>query len=326
MAVLKDIAEAAGVSIRTVNRVLKGSGYVSVECRRKVQETIDQLGYLPNKAARSLKMQRSFEIVVIMGALDELATAKLAAFEAQLRATEFDPTVMFRDTKSRIARDMVRQIVERRPAAVAFFRGGSSPKPAEIKACTIHGIPYVVFDSYTSSIDTVRIDRCQGVCEAVHYLADQGRRNIAYVGNKRDRTRIDGYCAAVDALGRSPLFVTVKSGLGQYEAGIEAVAQILTSRPRPDAVQVYSDEMAMGVLAGLHDAGLRIPEDIAVVGFDNRAFAAFAAPPLTTVAQPNEAVGRAAAAMLLAKIAGKPPPDSGWSVTLPTTMVLRASA
>ncbi len=76
----------------------------------------------------------------------------------------------------------------------------------------------------------------------------------------------------------------------------------------------------------MHVAGLRIPDDVAVVGFDNRAFAAFAAPPLTTVAQPNDAVGRAAAAMLLAKIEGQAPPETGWSQTLPTSMVLRASA
>jgi LacI family transcriptional regulator len=96
-------------------------------------------------------------------------------------------------------------------------------------------------------------------------------------------------------------------------------------RPAVDAVQMFSDMYAMRFLQGLHARGVRIPDDIAVVGFDDRPAAALAWPPLTTIRQPNDELGTAAATILLDKIAGRQPPETGWSITLPTRLVIRAS-
>jgi len=106
----------------------------------------------------------------------------------------------------------------------------------------------------------------------------------------------------------------------------EAVECLLALDPRPQAVQVYSDVVATGVLAALHERAVRVPQDIAVVGFDDRHFAALTWPRLTTVAQPNREVGEAAAEILLRKLRGEPPPEGGWSRTLPTRLIVRDSA
>lgn len=169
----------------------------------------------------------------------------------------------------------------------------------------------------------MKIDRGQGVREAVLLLAERGRKRIAFLGPTDDRTRLDGYEAALRTLGRKPLLLDYPGEEidALREAGRTVAA--LPARARPDAVVIHADHIALSFLAGLHDRGVRVPEEIALVGFDDRSAAALAWPPLTTIAQPAGEIGKAGAEVLLAKIAGEKKPKGGWSRVFSTRLIVR---
>jgi LacI family transcriptional regulator len=320
---LKDIAAEAGVSVRTVSRVLTGSGYAKQATREKVQAAARRLGYRANRHARSLRTARSYEVAVAAWSTDELYMAKVAAFERTLRGSDYAVTMLFgQSAGSGSAGELMDELITRRPAGVALFTPPDRSTVDCARRLAQAGTPYVVFDS-SDDVDAIRIDRQQGVYEAVLYLAATGRQRIAYLGTRKDTSRLQGYQRAMDQLGREPILL-------DYAHNHDGIRDLrLTGRrvaerfDRPDAVQAYSDEVAMGFLAGLHEAGLTVPDDLALVGFDDRLAASWAAPPLTTVAQPNEQVGQAAADMLLRKIANERRPPDGWSRVLPTRLVVR---
>ena len=185
-------------------------------------------------------------------------------------------------------------------------------------------------------VDAIRIDRQQGVYEAVKYLNETGRKHIAYVGFTTGRphdplfyatgTRLQGYVRAMSELGKHTMIIPLPLEIGNYEGGKGAIEPFLKLSPQPDAVQVFADDMAMGFLAALHEHGIRVPQDVAVVGFNGCPYGQLAWPPLTTVAQPLSAVGERAAEVLLDKLEGKPAPVGGWSESLPTSLLLRETA
>ncbi len=327
MTSLKDVAEAAGVSSRTVNRVLKQRGRVAEETRQHVLKTVAALGYAPNPTAQSLRTGRSMEIDVLIASHDELSMAKMEAFERTLRNHGYATTVLFcsgSERKAEIVHEALRTLVLRRPAGAAFFR--LPPELLNQASATLvtAGLPCIGIDCPQGPYPNIIIDRPQGVYEAVHYLHSSGRRRIAYFGPPHDRTRLDGYERAISELNLAP--VTVEAPAKENSHIEEAIDQLLACNPRPDAVQVFSDVLAMQLLAELHRRGVRVPNDIAVIGFDDRAVATLAWPKLTTVAQPNREVGEAAAEALLARIENESPPPAGGSRSLPTTLVIRESA
>jgi LacI family transcriptional regulator len=250
--------------------------------------------------------------------------AKLVAFERTLRRAGYSVHIFFApaETKATDVSEVTNALMARRPAGVGLFHDYREVVAGGVvDRLSAAGIPTVVLDLRRDAPgDGVLVDRPQGVYEAVMYLARTGRRHVAYLGPVSDRSRLDGYERAMLELGQPPLIIPMH---GATEA---AVDQLLSLQPRPDAVQTYSDVVAMDVLAALHKRGVRVPAEMAVVGFDDRAFAAFSWPKLTTVAQPNADVGAAGAEILLAQIAGQTAPDGRWIRSCPTRLVVRESA
>ena len=326
---LKHVASESGFSIRTVKRALTGLGYVNEETRSKILEVVDRLAYRPNLTARALKTGRSCEMGVVLTSIDELHTEKLAGFEQALRREGYSVHVLFSpaETGEADVPEVANALMVRRPAGVALFPGPTALISGLTRRLAELGVPHVLLDPrHDEPADTVRVDRPQGVYEAVMHMAGRGRGRIAYLGPAGDRSRLDGYERAMKALGRDPVVFAVH-GPVEERANVNAAAgALLAAEPRPDAVQAYSDVTAMNLLAALHQRGIRVPEDVAVVGFDDRDFAALAWPRLTTVAQPNREVGAAAAEILLGRVSAAPAPDGGWSRTLPTRLVVRESA
>lgn len=322
VASLRDIAEAAGVSIRTVSRVLKGTGSTSAAARERVMVVSERLGYRPNLVARALRTGRTMEVGVVLGAVSELHMTKLRAFEEALREAGYSVFVLFgrRDaTGADPTRQAVDRLMQRAPSGVAFFLGTDLDVGAAVRAVESAGVPCVLLDSRGVSGDSVEIGREDGVCRSVSYLAESGRKTIAYFGSD-DRTRLDGYERAMAELGRDPIVVI---NAGMDAAKLDVLLELV---PRPDAIQVSSDELALSVLAQFHARGIKVPDEMAVIGFDDRALTALSIPALTTLAQPNRDVGRAAAQVLIAKMGGEEPPETGWSQVLPMRLVVRESA
>lgn len=325
MASLREIAQAAGVSIRTVSRALNRTGYVGPDSRKAIEQAVRQLGYSPNRYARSLRTRSSYEVAVLLWSVDELHMAKIASFEQHLREAGYSVMMFFgRSDKTKGVQDLLNEVISYRPAGVAAFAVDTFPVVASVSQIEQAGIPVVVFDT-REPVDSVRIDRQQGVYEAVHYLARSGRRRIAYLGAMGDSTRLEGYHRAMAELGREPIYILASTPTGKRDKLIASARKLAKMDPRPDAVQAFSDELAMHFLAGLHEAGLRVPQDVALVGFDDRRIASLSWPALTTVAQPNREVGQSAAKVLLAKIAGQTPPPGGWTQSIATRLVVRES-
>ena len=340
---LKDVAKASGVSIRTVSRVLNDSGYASDPVRKRVLAAARKLDYRPNRMGKALRTGCSSDIQAFLGSTDELHIMKLQSFEETLRATDFAVHVSFMSEKR-----SPQTFLSPLPAGAVFFPAMEDSIRENMAYCRSKGIPYVCLDPHEAGASAVHVDREHGVYEAVRYLIAQGRQKIMYIGpagyddrsskNKdsqgmqesgfnacdtRIGSRVDGFRRGMEESGiKADILPMPQDWLGrEYEAGREMIARILPLRV--DAIQVFSDKMAMGCLAALHERGVCVPDDIAVIGFDDRPFAQLAWPALTTVAQPNREVGKAGAEYLLASIQGNADPKE---ITIPTKLVIRDSA
>lgn len=333
MASLKDIAEATGVSIRTVSRALKNDGYVSPDTRKKIRKAAENLGYRANLAARSLKTGKTYEVAAILQSMDELYMTKLAGFEQTMREAGYSVNVIFEPCKNRVA--VLQTLKLRRSAGAAIFPDKNNSALEETKHFASCGVPYVIVDTlFDTPCNCVVIDRAQGVCESVRYLLSQGHKTIAYMGftptvdsrqyQLLNNWRLEGYIRAAEETSMEKLILNSPPAEDEYQGGILGAEQLLNLSKRPDAVQVFSDVMAMGILAGLHERKISVPNDIAVVGFDNRSFASMSWPPLTTVSQPNRDAGRIAAEILLDKLNENS--DELVKRTLTTRLIVRSSA
>ncbi len=313
MATLRDIADAVGVSIRTVSRALSGSGYVGEAVRSRILETADALGYSPDPVAQSLRLGRSREFVVIAPSVDELHLAKIAGMEEALERTGYSLSIVIaRGFSPAVAGELADRVRRRKPAGVAVIASGHDATSIvdALQECALR----VVSVDAPEVEPSVRLDRPAGVADAVRYLVDTGRRRICYVGPAGSTERLAGYRRAIGEAGFTP--VEIDPGEGSLYR--RSVRRLLATRPRIDAIQAYSDERALQLLSGLHDQGVRVPEDVAIVGFDDRWAARYSWPPLTTVAQPSRELGVAAANWLTG--AATDP-----VVVIPTRLVVRES-
>lgn len=328
---LKDIAELANVSIRTVARVLKKNGYVGQKTRQNVTKAIQQLGYRPNRYARSLRKQQSFEITVVSWTYDEIHMEKLRALEKEVRKHDYCMTLLFDPMKTL---DDINHVMEelqnRQSAAVAIIN--RPPLRDTLWTTRLNGthIPFLFIDSEHSRENSPKTDREQGVFDAVEYLASTGRKRIAYIGTvaktqKVGFARLKGYLKAVKKNKLPEIIISMDFHQDRWTAGQSAAKSFLALKPSPDAVQMYSDELAMSFMYALQKKGVSIPGDVAVMGFDDRRAAQFASPPLSTVKQPNEELGQIVGELLLQKINGEDPPSGGWSPKVRPSLVIRES-
>jgi DNA-binding LacI/PurR family transcriptional regulator len=332
VAILKDIALKTDVSIRTVGRVLNGQGPVRGNTRERVLAAARELDYRPNRLARNLRLQRSMEIAIVMHSTWETYLKQIVGMDERLSQSGYTLTIFFKagqdeESAVRSADDLINHA----PAAVALADQPAPIIKAQVSRLAAAGIPYVVLDTEPDGFDAVAVDRPAGACEAVRYLAGRGHQRIAYLGDQSDawgRTRSDGYSRAMGELGRAPIFMDMAHRPEEtwFERSRAVGRTFPKAAPRPDAVLAFSDDVAMGFLAGLHDVRLQTPADVALVSFGGSSLVTESSPPLTAVAVPHREIGAAAAEILIAKIEGAPAPAEGWSRTLSTRLVVRESA
>lgn len=338
MASLKDIAKRAELSINTVSRALRGSGYVSEDAREKVMRIAAELGYRPNRAARSLRFSKNFEIAVISftggnrSSGDQLMMEKFVGIKRRLSVSGYEMNLHFLDIDNACEPanlKLLEDISGQNPAGIIIIGDGELYKSIyrlmEAKQTPAVLISYDVIPA----MDCVYIDRLQGVQDAVHYLAEKGRSKIAFAGfSGICCNRIRGYLKAIKELKLQEIIFRERSYLGSdleriFDLAVTMSKNIAGAKIRPDAVIAYSDYLAAGLIAGFRECGVKVPEDIAVIGFDNRELAAFTSPGLTTIAQPNFKAGELAAEMLLAKIIKSG--EKAKAVGVPMNLKVRSS-
>ena len=312
-ATLEAVARAAGVSRATVSRVVNGSPRVSPEVRRAVERAIERLGYVPNPAARSLVTRRSDSVGLVIpeptGRLfdDPFFPRLLRGIGAELSNRELQLVLLMPQSRAEEAR------IERYLAAghvdgvLLVSLHGDDPLPARLAR---RGIPVVVGGRppENAPVSYVDVDNVQGARSAVEHLLERGRRVIATVAGPPDMSagidRLAGYRDALRAAGHEPDARLEAVGYFTQAGGAAAMRRILEGRPDVDAVFAASDLMAVGAIRVLRESGRRVPEDVAVVGFDDSPIAETSDPPLTSIRQPIEEMGREMVRLLLGHATG----------------------
>lgn len=328
MATLKDIAQATGLSMNTVSRAIRGSGYVSLKTAELVRKTVKELDYHPNRAAQDLRRRKSRQITVVAESYDYLHIEKLAAIKEYAANCGYTMGVHFtsEDYPQSTFSALLPDILEQNPAGLIIIAssGFIIGKVRELRKkmpcvmITFDGVP---------DIDCVYIDRFGGVYDSIRYLYGKGRRRIIFCETFRSRNRKLGYQKAVRELGLPELIIpgNLESLPEIRKDGVRIAKEMAAWENPPDAVQT-SDYMASGLLAGFAEAGIAVPQDIAVLGFDDRELAGMLNPPLTTLAQPSAEVGRISAQMLFERISGTQKNTSPENIRVPMHLVIRNSA
>jgi LacI family xylobiose transport system transcriptional regulator len=318
------IARLAGVSTPTVSRVLNGRSGVAEETRRQVEAVLREHGYRRLSAVAPVA---SVE-VVFHGLGSHLTVSILRGVEEVIRTQEL--VVGFTDVRSRAPaeRPWAEQVLARRPVGVIAVHSYFTPQ--EHALLTASGIPLVALDPFgmpPDSVPSVGSTNWNGGVAATRHLLELGHRRIAVIGGEARslvaRARLDACRAAMDAAGVSLDERLIRAGRLQFEDGFEFGRELLGMVGPPTAVVCGNDLQALGVYEAARQARRGIPEELSVVGFDDLDFTRWCGPPLTTVRQPFEEMGAAAARLVLALAAGEVPDQT--RVELPTTLVVRGS-
>lgn len=322
-----DVAALAGVSSQTVSRVANNRSNVEPETRERVLSAMRILGYQRNSAARALTLGRFHVLGVVTFDVAAHGNARtLAAISrAAQRAGYSLNVVCVEDRTEEAVQQAVRQLTEQAVDGLIVIEAQILDRPG----LDLHsGVPVVVADGDPErrfpSVDT---DQAAGATAATRHLLDLGHRTVWHVGGPQDsyaaRRRAAAWHATLKAAGAPvpPLRYGDWTAASGYEIGLE-----LAARPDVTAVFAANDQLALGLVRALHEAGRRVPQDVSVVGFDDLPEAAYYLPPLTTIRQDFEEVGRQCVAQLLAQIdRASDAPAAGRIVTVTPDLVVRAS-
>jgi DNA-binding LacI/PurR family transcriptional regulator len=323
---MDDVALRAGVGRGTVSRVINGSTQVSLRAKQAVEDAIAELGYVPNRAARALVTQRTDSVALVIFESGERYFADpsfgriVQSISSLLVARNLQMVLMIAQAPDERRRLEGYLTCEHVDGALMISLRDDDPLPAVLEergVATVRAGRPTLAERGTF----VDADNRGGAREAVSYLRAQGRRCIAAIAGSLDIAagiaRLDGYR---DVVGDGP----VAFGDFSEESGAAAMRRLLGQYPQVDAVFAASDMMAVGALRVLQQSGRRVPDDVAVVGFDDSAIARHTQPPLTTVDQPIAEMGEAMVRLLLAKLDGDDLEDN--EIVLPTRLVNRGSA
>jgi DNA-binding LacI/PurR family transcriptional regulator len=328
---LTEVAAAAGVSPATASRVLTGTVRVSTSARRQVHDAIAQLGYVRRRAQRHAPQRTNQQTVaaVICEPTNRLFHdpffPRLLNGAEEALARHGTPLLMVSATPTNAPHVTSYLLAGGVSAALLVSAHGRHPLAISLPASRI---AVRSAGRLPAGIDVpfVDVDNRDGARQAVEHLLLRGRRSIAMIAGPPDLTaaadRLIGYRHAMEAAGRSA--APVAYGDFSHVSGAHAMGWLLNRMPRLDAVFVASDLMASGAIQALHRAGRRVPDDVAVVGFDDAPLARMVAPALTTIRQPVEDLGAIAADLLFAAASGQDV-DNHCPI-LPTELVIRDSS
>jgi LacI family transcriptional regulator len=322
---IRDVAEQAGVSVATVSKVLNNRYGVAAATQERVQQVIETLGYETSLVARSLRNQRTNVIGILVADLEPFSTELLKGASRAIRGTGYELVVYSAGGVSNDHVGWERRYLSR--LAGTLIDGAVLVTPTVVDAPS--GVPVVCVDPHTGTPGppTVDSDNLTGARLAVEHLLELGHRRIGLLAGRPDlesaRLREEGYRQALAAanIAVDPDLIRV----GGYEQELsEGAARELLSRPdRPTAIFAANDRMALETLEVARGLGLRVPEDLSLVGFDNIPETVMADPPLTTINQPIQQMGQRSIELLLRLMAGEEP--TSMHVTLPTDLVVRLS-
>lgn len=324
---IKDVAREVEMSTATVSRALRGLPGVSEETRDRVRETAHRLGYTPSPSAAGLAGGQTRTVAVIVPFVTQwFFAAVVQGAEEELRTRGYD-LLLYNLAGDPAARHRVFStgLLTKRVDAILVL--SLKPSPEELASLEALGKPVTIVGADQPGLATVRIDDALAARTATRHLLDLGHRRIGYVGGSTEGVldftapieRVAGYRASLAEAGVPHDPALEVDGEFTLAGGVRAADTLLDLPDRPTAIFAASDEMAIGALRAARERGLRVPEDLSVIGIDDHEMADFF--DLTTVAQPVHEQGRVAAQQVLSALAG-----GDWrpeQVVLPTNLVVR---
>lgn len=325
---LHDVAARAGVSTMTASRALSGEGAVSHRSKSKVMAAADALAYVPNVSARVMRGARSNVLGVM---LNDLTSPHLNAI-----VMEISKAVRSHNRDLVIYNMFYTNEAPREGSSVNLLGGvcdgflvlqGITDRLLRVLEKSTKPVVLVNFWRAPTSLPVVRADNFVSARDAVRHLLELGHSRIAFIGGTQNSgqsaQRLQGYLAALAEQGIEPAPEWLETGNFSHLSGLEAGQRLLDLKERPTAIFAVSDRVAFGVMEAARNAGLRLPQELSIVGYDDIEEAALAEPPLTTIRPPLQRLAEAAVQELIARIENSPQQHS--CIELPSQVVTRAS-
>ncbi len=329
MASLREVAQRAGVSTAAASRALRNNPGVAAETKARVLRAAREIGYEPNLAARSLRTRRAHSIGLVIPDIMNPFFSEVARGVGDV-ASQRGYSLLLGNSDGEVAKEeeFVNLLLRRKMDGLVFFAATNVSQ--HIDRARVKGIPMVLIDRKVAGFDLVRTDNDKGGLLATRHLIELGHIRIALISGRLDlgtrRDRYNGYREALIQASIVPDPVLVREGSVKSDHGYEATQALLALPSPPTAVFATTDTIAVGVLLALEERGLRVPDDIAVVGYDNTYLAMISRPQLTSVAQPKQQMGQWAATFLIDWIEqGRADPHEPVEVVLEPRLVVRES-
>jgi LacI family transcriptional regulator len=304
---LHELAKAAGCSVSTVSRALNNSTHsVNDVTRERILTLANELGYRPNMTARGLKMDRTFTIgLVVYNIASPFTPVLVRGIQEYLRQRDYFSIIISTDWDSDLESEAVHQLLSRSIDGVIFVE---TWRDESNKTLDLANKPYVyvyrLFDGeYPNS---VIVDDVHGANLAVEHLAKLGHRRIAFIngphGWAASKERLAGYQGILTQYGIPQDPSLIEEGTWEVQSGYQAAKKFLVMTESPTAIFAANDLMALGAIYAIQDAGLNVPKDIAVVGYDDREIASISNPTITTICPPSYEMGQLAAQLILDRL------------------------
>jgi DNA-binding LacI/PurR family transcriptional regulator len=329
MTTIKDVAQAADVSTATVSHVINGTRYVSDEVQQRVLQVMERLNYQPNAVARGLRTKKTQLLALVIPDIANPFFTDLAR-GFQDAADHSGYVVILCNTDRALERELRFLDMLRQQRVDGLVLNPTMVTAEDLKRLLRAQVVVVLIGSQIDDpeFDLVMVDNIRAGADAVQHLIDLGHRRIGLVCGPHTTSsglqRYRGYCQALELNGLPVQDAWVVEGNFTHEGGYTCMQRILSQRPIPTAIFAASDVMALGAKKAIEDAGLRIPADISLVGFDDIPKVAWATPKLTTISQPRYQMGWEAARLLIDRIEHSIPPIR-QKVILEHRLVVRES-
>ena len=328
MPTIQDVAKKAGVAPMTVSRVINHSGYASLDVQQRVRAAVIELGYLPNTLARGLRIKRSHTLALILSDITNPFFTTVAR-GVEDAASQAGYTVIFGNTDESEEKESryLDQILQKQVDGVLWVPAGESDHMVQL--IRSHGTPLVVLDRKVPGelVDTVRCDSEDGAYQLTHHLLELGHHQLALLAGPHGVSvvadREAGFRRALAEFGGRP--PTVYYGPFTQESGYALAQAAVAAQPRPTALVAANNFLAIGAYKALRDAGLEVPDDVALVGFDDLPVGLLFDPFLTAAIQPAYEMGRQAAELLITRLS-EPAPAQPQEIVLPVQVVIRQSS
>ncbi len=330
MPTIHDVAKLAGVAPITVSRVINNSGYASDETRKRVEEAAAELGYVQNRLARSLRTKRTNAIALVLTDITNPFFTTVAR-GVEDAASEAGYTVTYCNTDEDAAKQQrnLDLLIQQQVAGILLVPANSSADA--INYIQNYDTPVVILDRYIPDVkaDIVRCNSEEGAYKLIRLLLQLGHRHIAMLNGPKGTStaddRLAGYKRAMAKAGMHDIMHWVMAGTFKQDSGYEMAMEVISKESPPTAIFAANNFIAIGALKAIQDFGLTVPDDVALVGFDDLPPALVTFPFLTVASQPAYEMAQKAAHLLLSRIEGTGP-DSFQEIVLPTELIVRRSS